>query len=64
MQKLYNEIVNVINDSEDVSGSSKGNSSKGYNKGSYNTTVNLNQFSEDLTKKSIRWKVRSSNRKK
>ena len=57
MQKLYNEIVNVINDSEDVSGSSKGNSSKGYNKGSYNTTVNLNQFSEDLTKKALDGKL-------
>ncbi len=57
MPKLYNEIVNVINEAEDVSknmGQSKGQKSV---KGSYNTTQTLNQFGEDLTKKGLEGKL-------
>ena len=47
LPKLYNEIVNVINEAEDVSRdipTNKANSS-------FNLTPTLNQFGEDLTKK-------------
>ena len=47
LPKLYNEIVNVINEAEDVSRdilTNKANSS-------FNSTPTLNQFGEDLTKK-------------
>ena len=47
-QKLYNEIVKVINEydeAEDEKGKANGN-----NRGSYNSTPALNQFGNDLTK--------------
>ena len=47
-QKLYNEIIKVVNEDTGEAGSSKGlHSSKG--KGSYNSTPTLNQFGSDLT---------------
>ena len=54
LPKIYNEIVNVINETEDISqdkGSNKGG------KGSFNSTPTLNQFGEDLTKKAIDGKL-------
>ena len=49
--KLYNEIVKVINEGEDLtSNDSKSNGKEG-KRGSYNQTNTLNQFGEDLTKK-------------
>ncbi|MCI8654847.1 MAG: ATP-dependent Clp protease ATP-binding subunit [Clostridia bacterium] len=68
VQKLYNEVVKVINE-EDIGGDSEGGvgngtfgstgSTKKSNKGrgSYNSTQTLNQFGEDLTKKVEEGKV-------
>ena len=54
LPKLYNEIVNVINEVEDV----KQNKTDGKSpKGSFNATPTLNQFGEDLTKKGIEGKL-------
>ena len=49
--KLYNEIVNVINEGEDYSKDDKNSRSGERRNGSYNSTPTLNQFGEDLTKK-------------
>ena len=54
LPKLYNEIVNVINEVQDVKQDKT--STKGAN-GSYNSTTTLNQFGEDLTKKAIEGKL-------
>ncbi len=54
--KLYNEIIKVINEGEDLSGEENGNHSE-YKKGSYNQTTTLNQFGEDLTKKAAEGKL-------
>ena len=54
LPKLYNEIVNVINDAGDVNQNKQ--SSKNV-KGSYNSTPTLNQFGEDLTKKAVDGKL-------
>lgn len=54
--KLYNEIIKVINEGEDLSGEEKGNHSE-HQKGSYNQTTTLNQFGEDLTKKATEGKL-------
>ena len=54
--KLYNEIVKVINEGEDYTGSEK--NGKGERRsGSYNKTPTLNQFGEDLTKKAEEGKL-------
>ena len=54
--RLYNEIVKVINEGEDIQGEEKkGNTEK--KKGSYNQTATLNQFGEDLTKKATEGKL-------
>ena len=53
-QKLYNEIVKVINEDEQIEGS-KSNEKK--NLGSYNSTNTLNQFGTDLTKKAREGKL-------
>ncbi len=53
LPKLYNEIINVINEAEDVSKESKTNNKQN---GSFNSTPTLNQFGEDLTKKGKRRK--------
>ena len=53
--KLYNEIVKVINEGEDLSDD---NATKQERKsGSYNQTTTLNQFGEDLTKKATEGKL-------
>jgi len=53
-QKLYNEIVKVINEDEQIEGSK---SSDKKNIGSYNSTNTLNQFGTDLTKKAREGKL-------
>ena len=58
LPKLYNEIVNVINEAEDISSTGKGKSKgEGRGIGSYNSTPTLNQFGEDLTKKAQEGKL-------
>ena len=54
LPKLYNEIVNIINEVEDVS---QNKSVSKNNKSSYNSTPTLNQFGEDLTKKGVDGKL-------
>ena len=54
--RLYNEIVKVINEGEDLQGEEKsGNTER--KSGSYNQTTTLNQFGEDLTKKATEGKL-------
>ncbi len=65
IQKLYNEIVRVINEAEDVTSSgindtgtaSRTNKKTIQGKGSYNSTQTLNQFGEDLTIKAEEGKL-------
>ena len=54
IQRLYNEIVRVINEGEDFINDNSNNSKK---RGSYNQTPTLNQFGEDLTKKAEEGKL-------
>ena len=54
LPKLYNEIINVINEAEDISRESKTNNKQN---GSFNSTPTLNQFGEDLTKKAKEGKL-------
>ena len=54
-QKLYNEIVKVINEDENAGVSEK--QSKGKGGGSYNQTPTLNQYGTDLTKKATEGKL-------
>ena len=54
LPKIYNEIVNVINEVEDVKGQSGGNRNV---RSSFNSTPTLNQFGEDLTKKALDGKL-------
>ena len=54
-QKMYNEIIKVLNDDEITSGNSKNASYKGNN--SYNQTTTLNQFGADLTKQAEEGKL-------
>ena len=54
-QKLYNEIVKVLN--EDDITSNNGKSSSYSQKGSYNQTTTLNQYGTDLTKKAEEGKL-------
>ena len=51
-QKLYNEIVKVINEDENISGQQE-NKKASKNMGSFNQTQTLNQFGTDLTKQKI-----------
>ena len=55
--KLYNEIVKVINEGEDLTSNDKGKNGKESKRGSYNQTTTLNQFGEDLTKKAEEGKL-------
>ena len=55
--KLYNEIVKVINEGEDIAGENSESGKKVKGKGSYNSTQTLNQFGEDLTKKASEGKL-------
>ena len=52
-KKLYNEIVNAINEAESKEIGSK----KSGNNGSYNSTPTLNQYGSDLTKKAREGKL-------
>ncbi len=54
-QKLYNEIVKVINEDENAGTSEK--QPKGKARGSYNQTPTLNQYGTDLTKKATEGKL-------
>ena len=54
--RLYNEIVKVINEGEDLTNKPKDTRSNS-KKGSYNQTTTLNQFGEDLTKKATEGKL-------
>ena len=54
-QKLYNEIVKVINEDENAGVSDK--QPKGKTRGSYNQTPTLNQYGTDLTKKATDGKL-------
>ncbi len=56
--KIYNEIISIINSSEETSGEGrKSSSNNNNNKGSYNSTQVLNQFGEDLTRKAASGKL-------
>jgi len=55
--KLYNEIIKVINENEQISGNTNENAKNPKSKGSYNLTQTLNQFGEDLTKKAQEGKL-------
>ena len=52
-QKLYNEIVSVINEYE----TNEGGKEEKINKTSYNSTTTLNQYGSDLTKAAIEGKL-------
>ena len=54
-QKLYNEIVKVINEDENAGVSDK--QPKGKTRGSYNQTPTLNHYGTDLTKKATDGKL-------
>ena len=57
IQKIYNEIVKVLNDdSFDTNGAEKRNQNS-KNLGSYNQTQTLNQYGTDLTKQAIDGKL-------
>lgn len=53
-QKLYNEIVKVINEGDENGQNETGNSN---NSGSFNSTPTLNQYGADLTKKAREGKL-------
>ena len=55
-QKLYNEIVKVINE-DDITGDNEKRSISSKTLGSYNQTQTLNQFGTDLTKQAIDGKL-------
>lgn len=54
-QKLYNEIVKVINEDENAGANDK--QPKGKARGNYNQTPTLNQYGTDLTKKATEGKL-------
>lgn len=54
-QKLYNEIVKVINEDEEINPSERKPETTNF--GSYNQTQNLNQYGTDLTKQAIEGKL-------
>ena len=54
-QKLYNEIIKVINEDENANINEKQSNGKG--RGSYNQTPTLNQYGTDLTKKAAEGKL-------
>ena len=54
-QKLYNEIVKVINEDENAGANDK--QPKGKARGSYNQTPTVNQYGADLTKKATEGKL-------
>ena len=54
LQKMYNEIIKIINEDES---NNKSGTIKSKNGGSYNQTSTLNQYGIDLTKKAIEGKL-------
>ena len=54
--RLYNEIIKVINEGEDLAGEDR-SAEKEDKIGSYNQTATLNQFGEDLTRKAREGKL-------
>ena len=54
-QKLYNEIIKVINEEDNMATNAKQGKSKA--RGSYNQTPTLNQFGTDLTKRAQEGKL-------
>ncbi len=54
-QKLYNQIVNVINEENNAVNNARPTNGKG--KGSFNQTATLNQFGTDLTKQAEEGKL-------
>ena len=54
-QKLYNEIIKVINEDANSGGNEKTNAQR--NTGSFNQTPTLNQFGTDLTKQAMEGKL-------
>ncbi len=54
-QKLYNELVKVINEDEEINPNER--KSETNNLGSFNQTQNLNQYGTDLTKQAIEGKL-------
>ena len=54
-QKLYNEIIKVINEDENAGNSEKQSNNKA--RGSFNQTPTLNQFGNDLTKQAREGKL-------
>ena len=54
-QKLYNEIIKVINEDVNSGGNEKTNAQR--NTGSFNQTPTLNQFGTDLTKQAMEGKL-------
>ncbi len=57
-QKMYNEIIKVLNDYDEETGGVFNNSnSKNMSNTSYNKTQTLNQFGNDLTKSAIEGKL-------
>ena len=55
-QKIYNEIIKVINEDENASNKNQTKSTS-KNNGSYNSTPTLNQFGTDLTKQAVEGKL-------
>ena len=51
ISKLYNELVRIINEGEDVTDNYSNSRQNCRGRGSYNQTPTLNQYGEDLTKK-------------
>ena len=56
ISKVFNEIINVINEDESLATDGKSRNDT-IEKGSYNSTQTLNQFGDDLTKKAIEGKL-------
>ncbi len=54
-QRLYNEVIKVINEDNQIQNENKGNAGKA--RGSYNSTTTLNQFGTDLTKQALEGKL-------
>ena len=55
--RLYNEVIKVINEGENLSSNEEDSEKSIKRKGSYNSTPTLNQFGEDLTKKAEEGKL-------
>ena len=56
-QKLYNEIIKIIDENELISGGNQSKQKNSSNRGSFNQTQTLNQFGTDLTKQASEGKL-------